>query len=50
MDASQCEESYKEADSANNDWPLLSSDGDLAALLQMVSDHEVCLYNLKCGC
>ena len=40
LDAFQCEESYKAAERQWSDWPIVATDGDLAALLQMVSDHE----------
>lgn len=29
-------------DDAWREWPLLATDGDLAALIQLVSEHKVC--------
>lgn len=40
-DASQLEESYEIARGEWREWPLTSTDGDTAALLQLFSDHKV---------
>lgn len=41
MDASQLEESYASHEEEWQEWPLTSTDGDTAALLQLFSDHNV---------
>ena len=40
-DASQLEDSYRVAGEEWREWPLTSTDGDTAALLQLFSDHQV---------
>ncbi|KAH8120510.1 hypothetical protein DFH11DRAFT_1685786 [Phellopilus nigrolimitatus] len=41
QDASQLEESYSIEQAEWREWPLVSTDGDTAALLQQISDHKV---------
>ncbi len=42
VDATQLEEAYASGQEDEwHEWPLLSTDGDTAAILQMVSDHMV---------
>ncbi|KAL5535246.1 hypothetical protein ACEPAF_3340 [Sanghuangporus sanghuang] len=41
IDAFQLEDSYETAKDEWREWPLTSSDGDTAALLQKISDHQV---------
>lgn len=43
-DAVQLEEAYANGQEDEwHEWPLLSTDGDTAAILQMLSDNMVCL-------
>ncbi|KAL5534526.1 hypothetical protein ACEPAG_989 [Sanghuangporus baumii] len=41
IDAFQFEDSYETAKDEWREWPLTSSDGDTAALLQLISDHQI---------
>ncbi|TDL28869.1 hypothetical protein BD410DRAFT_738661 [Rickenella mellea] len=41
LDAAQLEDLYAQEQGAWREWPLLSTDGDTAALIQLVSDHKV---------
>ena len=41
QDATGLEEMLSQEDLSWREWPLLASDGDVAALIELVSDHQV---------